>query len=314
MDLVSVCITTYNRKALLETCMSSILNQTYSNLEIIIIDDCSKDGTEDFVISTKKKDDRIIYIKNKINVGLAAARNKAIFIAKGKYFTFLDDDDEWLPSFVEDFVQIAEDYGSNYVYCCGCLSVDQLGIQTISIPNSSDGDLFEYVKNGYTPPVAGQFYFTSTLRSVNGYNVKVKSGVDHDLWIKLAKSRVKIKFLDKCLAKVNVRIDPQRITQSKKRLERLEESQELWKNDLIQMYGIRFFDRFCEAYRAYEEDKIIRNNILSMSFSAAISLFVKSRKRSFKNLIKSFVFLLLIKMGLSFNRNRTVVIGPTLKI
>ncbi|MEW9674401.1 glycosyltransferase family 2 protein [Ammoniphilus sp. 3BR4] len=91
---VSVVIPTFNRASLLRRSISSVLKQTYSNLELIIVDDGSTDNTKDVVDSFK--DPRIKYIKHKINKNGAIARNTGIKAAKGKYIAFLDSDDEWV--------------------------------------------------------------------------------------------------------------------------------------------------------------------------------------------------------------------------
>ena len=84
--LVSVCITTFNRKASLIETVNSILSQTYQNIEVIIVDDCSSDGTDIIIKKILSKKKKIKYIRHKKNKGLAAARNTAIFNAKGRYF------------------------------------------------------------------------------------------------------------------------------------------------------------------------------------------------------------------------------------
>ena len=98
--LVSVLVTTFNRKKLLKRCIDRILNQTYQNLELIIIDDASTDGTE--TIINKIKDKRIKYIKNKNNLGSKFGDrihiNKFVNkLSKGKYFVYVCDDDYWIP-------------------------------------------------------------------------------------------------------------------------------------------------------------------------------------------------------------------------
>jgi len=91
-DLVSVIIPVYNVENYLNRCVESVINQTYKNLEIILIDDGSTDNSGEICDKLKKKDDRIIVI-HKENGGLSSARNAGIDIAKGKYITFIDSDD-----------------------------------------------------------------------------------------------------------------------------------------------------------------------------------------------------------------------------
>ncbi len=93
-NMISVIVTTYNRAYYLKECISSIQAQTYDNLEIIVIDDCSKDNTEDIINNIKLNDNRIRYIRHNINKGAGAAKNTGIEVATGEYITFVDSDDK----------------------------------------------------------------------------------------------------------------------------------------------------------------------------------------------------------------------------
>ncbi len=94
--LVSVVLPTYNRSHILGRAIQSILNQTYHNFEIIIVDDCSTDNT-DYIVK-KFDDSRIRYIRHSQNKGGSVARNTGIKAARGEYIAFQDSDDEWLPT------------------------------------------------------------------------------------------------------------------------------------------------------------------------------------------------------------------------
>jgi len=96
---ISVTITTYNRAHLLPRAINSVLNQTYQNFELIIVDDCSTDNTKE-VINTFS-DSRIIYHRHTKNKGLLAATNTGWELTRGKYTCKLDDDDELLPNALE---------------------------------------------------------------------------------------------------------------------------------------------------------------------------------------------------------------------
>lgn len=90
--LVSVIIPIYNAEKYLKNCLDSIVNQTYKNLEIILIDDGSKDGSADICREYAEKDDRIIFISRE-NRGVSATRNQGIDLASGDYYSFIDADD-----------------------------------------------------------------------------------------------------------------------------------------------------------------------------------------------------------------------------
>ena len=105
--LVSVIVTTYNRKELLKETLESILNQTFKNFELIVVDDGSTDNTKDIVNSTE--DSRIQYIYTENWGGPAKPRNIGIKRAKGKYIAFCDDDDLWLPQKLEEQLKHFDD-------------------------------------------------------------------------------------------------------------------------------------------------------------------------------------------------------------
>jgi len=101
---VSIIIPTYNRAHLIGQAIQT--NQTYQDLEIIVVDDGSSDNTEDVVRSLK--DERIRYIRHEKNKGATAARNTGIKAAKGDYIAFQDSDDEWLPQKLEKQMNVFE--------------------------------------------------------------------------------------------------------------------------------------------------------------------------------------------------------------
>jgi glycosyltransferase involved in cell wall biosynthesis len=96
---VSVILPTYNRAHLVGRAIQSVLDQTYQDFEIIVVDDGSKDNTEEVINGFT--DTRIRYVKHQQNKGGSAARNTGIKFAKGKYIAFQDSDDEWLPRKLE---------------------------------------------------------------------------------------------------------------------------------------------------------------------------------------------------------------------
>ena len=95
MPKVSVIIPTHNRAEFLRSAITSVLNQTFQNFEILIIDDASKDHTRE--VLSNFKDTRIKVIHNPVSKGDAGARNVGVMNSNCEYIAFLDDDDEWLP-------------------------------------------------------------------------------------------------------------------------------------------------------------------------------------------------------------------------
>lgn len=114
--LVSVIVPVYNVEKYLEQCLDSIINQTLKDIEIICVDDGSTDGSLDILNSYKEKDDRIIILTQK-NLYVGVARNNGLKVAKGEYLSFLDSDDFFEPTMLEDMYKIAEKDGSDVVVC-----------------------------------------------------------------------------------------------------------------------------------------------------------------------------------------------------
>lgn len=112
-ELVSIIMPSYNTAKYIGKTIQSVLNQTYTNWELIIVDDCSTDNTDE-IIAGFLSDSRIRYLKNDVNGGAAVSRNYALREAKGKWIAFLDSDDLWLPQKLEK--QIAFMKKNNYAF------------------------------------------------------------------------------------------------------------------------------------------------------------------------------------------------------
>ena len=109
MHKVSVIIPIYNVEDYLPKCLESVINQTYKNLEIICVDDCSPDNSSQILKEYENKDKRIKIVNRKQNGGLSAARNSGMDVATGEYIYFLDSDD-WIDlDYIEKMVQAMEE-------------------------------------------------------------------------------------------------------------------------------------------------------------------------------------------------------------
>jgi len=109
---VSVIISTYNRAYLIDRFIQSVLNQTYQDFELIVVDDGSTDNTEDIIRQFQEKDKRIKYIKHDKNKGGSAERNTGIKNSVGKYIAFQDSDDEWFPEKLEKQMEVFKNTSS----------------------------------------------------------------------------------------------------------------------------------------------------------------------------------------------------------
>ena len=115
-ELVSIITPVYNCEKLISSTIKSVQNQTYKNLEMLLIDDCSTDNSAKIIKEYSKKDSRIKYLKLKENSGAALARNKALEISNGRFIAYLDSDDLWKPEKLEK--QVAFMLKNNYAFTC----------------------------------------------------------------------------------------------------------------------------------------------------------------------------------------------------
>ena len=114
MELVSIIMPTYNCARFIRESIDSVLAQTYTNWELIIVDDSSTDNTAEMIANFN--DPRIHYLRNEQNEGAALTRNKALRAAKGRYIAFLDSDDLWHPDKLERQIAFMEQNGYAFTY------------------------------------------------------------------------------------------------------------------------------------------------------------------------------------------------------
>ena len=113
--LVSIIMPSYNTASFITESIQSVLAQSYKDWELIIVDDCSPDNT-DQVVKQYLSDERIKYLKNEKNSGAAVSRNRALREAKGKWIAFLDSDDLWMPDKLKKQVGFMEKNSYHFSY------------------------------------------------------------------------------------------------------------------------------------------------------------------------------------------------------
>ena len=115
---ISIIIPVYNTERYLEKCLSSVVNQTYQNLEVIVINDGSTDSSSDIIKTFSKKDSRIKVI-NQENRGQSSARNAGLRKASSKYIAFIDSDDEISPEFISKLLEPYQKTPKTSLTICG---------------------------------------------------------------------------------------------------------------------------------------------------------------------------------------------------
>lgn len=139
-QLISVIIPAYNRARIIEKSITSILTQSYSNIELLIIDDCSTDNTKEVV--ERIQDSRIRYICLDHNSGACVARNRGITEAKGDYIAFNDSDDQWRPEKLQKQIDFLLQNKADIILCAMECKDDDSNFLHIFPNNVMEGKIF----------------------------------------------------------------------------------------------------------------------------------------------------------------------------
>ena len=114
--LISIIMAAYNAEKTIEQAISSVLSQTYSNFELIIVNDCSKDGTVKLVENIAAKDSRVHLISNEKNSGVSFTRKHGLEEAMGEWIAILDSDDVWAPEKLEKQIDLQEKTNADLLF------------------------------------------------------------------------------------------------------------------------------------------------------------------------------------------------------
>ena len=117
MDKISIIVPVYNVDRYLKRCVDSLLKQTYENIEIILVNDCSPDNSAQIISEYEMSDSRVKGITQPQNMGVSAARNRGLEEASGEWIAFCDGDDWYLTEFCEEMLNSAKENGSDFVIC-----------------------------------------------------------------------------------------------------------------------------------------------------------------------------------------------------
>ena len=199
-ELVSIIMPSYNTGKFITETIESVISQTYSNWELIIVDDCSTDDTDELV-DKYLADGRIRYIKNEKNSGAAVSRNRALREAKGKWIAFLDSDDLWEAEKLEKQIAFMQGNGYHFSYT-NYIEIDEESVpngRSVSGPKRiSKHGMYNYCWMGcltvmYDKDAVGLIQISD-----------IKKNNDYAMWLKVCK-KAKCYLLDETLAKYRKR-------------------------------------------------------------------------------------------------------------
>ncbi len=214
--MFSIIIPLYNKAPYIAKAIQSVASQTYQEYELIVIDDGSTDDSLEelrvtsFELGEKNPE---LYAKIKIfeqpNQGVSTTRNNGVKLAKFPYICFLDADDWWEPTFLEEMKTVIEEFPDAGIYGSGYYKVrnEQFIPAKIAVPASFKSGYIDYFKtyahNMWMPLWTGSVIIPKTIfNELNGFKPQLKLGEDFDLWVRIA-LKYKVAFLNKQLSNYN---------------------------------------------------------------------------------------------------------------
>lgn len=284
LPLVSVIVPTYNRPDMLVETLRSILNQTYSNYEIIIVNDAGV-GVEN-VVTFLNQAGRMTYVRHGRNLGLAAARNTGIKMAKGKYIAYLDDDDLYYPDHLETLVQFLEgnDYKVAYTDAYRAYQKKVNGRYAVvkqDVPYSFDFDDDRILLENFVP-VLCFMHEKSCLDEVGCFDEDLTTQEDWDLWIRLSR-KFKFAHIRKVTCEFSWREDGTTMTGGKKidflrNMKRIYEKYREYSKGKPNLHQVQetFFKNFDEMVkREYDRiQQLIKESLIEEAISALEKLLI----------------------------------------
>lgn len=185
--LVSVIVPVFNRASLVSQAIESILAQTYRNIEVIVINDGSTDGTEEILARYAGQYPDHVRVLKQLNAGQVVAKNRGIRAAEGEYIAFLDSDDTWKRDKLD--LQIPLFHGNVGLVYCAIHEIDDSGnmIRTISCEPGARGNIHEQllVKNRMTG--SSVIVRRNALDAVGIFDERLRAAENWDLWIRISK-------------------------------------------------------------------------------------------------------------------------------
>jgi glycosyltransferase involved in cell wall biosynthesis len=215
LPTVSILMCTYGDERYISKAIKSVLKQTYKNWEFIIVNDKSNDKSEKIIFSLLKSDHRLIYIKNKKNIGTTQSLNKAAKKAKGAYIARIDSDDVWIDKTKlkrqVEYLRLHQKYALVGSWA-EAIDEDGKSLYELKYP-SKDNEIRKVMLKQNCFVHSSVLIRKDDLKSVGYYNSVNETAQDYELWLELGKRR-KLSNIPKIL--VQYRINSQGTSETKR--------------------------------------------------------------------------------------------------
>jgi len=249
---VSVVLTTYERPELAKRAVHSILAQSWPPDEVIVVEDAGATGLADWIATLGRNE--IQYVRHETNRGLAAARNTGLRLATCDLIAYLDDDDQWLPTRLEEQMRRYQSLSSDRrqklaAIQVGCKIVDRQGRQIgLSLP-LNQGNLRESIMDrGAATPSSCFMFVRSALLEIGGFDEDLVSGIDHDIWMKLAVAEYSNEIIKKPFVVITADDHETMMSDTKRRVAGIVQYVEKWTPTYQEWFGNEDGETYAKRY------------------------------------------------------------------
>lgn len=241
--MITVVITTYKRPLnTLKRAVDTVLNQSYTNWELIIVDDSPDSWELRSIISSyasdlMKTDYRIRYIAHKKNLGACAARNTGLLSAKGELIAYLDDDDEWVTDKLrkQEIKMKTCNEDVALIYCGSIYYDEKKRIRYIHKDQYLKGKVFDkLITKNFIGGTSFPLIRTNALKKIGGFDERMPAGQDADVWLRLSQI-YNIDFVDEPLVIYHIHNEEQISSTPEKRIKGNE----------------RKIEKYCDYFRSH---------------------------------------------------------------
>ena len=307
--LVSIILPTYNGKRFLRESIESVINQTYKDWELIVVNDCSTDNTLQIIEEYAQKDNRIKYITNEINSKLPQSLNNGFKLAKGEYYTWTSDDNKYYPTAIEEMVQFLDTNNDVDLVSFNFNFINEAGsfqqVATEIMPTRSQIMLAAHNNVG-----ACFMYRKEIAEKVGEYDTSMFCAEDYDYWCRVALVG-KISYQDKVLYDYRNNSQSLTVTKSKIVQERA--------NEIKRKYSLKILEK-CGLSREEQVKFLLNKSFYSQDLALELAKTISAkhlvenyiRKEKCKTFIKS-----IFSIGNAFSGNKKCkvirVLGVKLK-
>lgn len=288
MELVSAIITTHKREPkIIERALLSVLNQTYSNMEIIVVDDSPADYPHRAAVKKVVEQHGAKYIAHECCKGACVARNTGVEQCKGEFVAFLDDDDEWKPEKIEKQMLLMKDPDVALVYCGYENLFEATGEIVVTNKAFHRGYVFDQlIRENFIGSTSFPLIRKNALLTIGGFDPEMESVQDLDVWLRVAK-QYQVDYVEESLV-----------------IYHFHQGEQITKNPKRKISGLeRVFEKNREYLEANPQawwerkSKVIPFYILDNQFKTAICVWYQCAKRCPTNITGNIhIFVALLKV------------------